>query len=144
MIFFFVIKIFFFRDIGNNYVYLSLNWLGVVLVKESNFFLVDFGKNEVIFYLDVLEKYYLCYYEFLCGNLFIIVDCWVVVVFFLLELVCFDLIFWLRLRLWVCSMKFNGDYVDVSYNYEEMVRKSFYNLNSSVLDLKIVSVENFI
>lgn len=130
------------RDIGNNYVYPSLNWPGVALAKESNSSLVDFGKNEVIFHLDVLEKHYLCHHEFLCGNSSTIADCWVAVVLSLLELVCFDLTPWPRLRSWVCSMKSNGDYVDVSYNHEEMVRKSFYNLNSSASDLKTVSVEN--
>lgn len=130
------------RDIGNNYVYPSLNWPGVALAKESNSSLVDFGKNEVIFHLDVLEKHYLCHHEFLCGNSSTIADCWVAVVLSLLELVCFDLTPWPRLRSWVCSMKSNGDYVDVSYNHEEMVRKSFYNLNSSTSDLKTVSVEN--
>lgn len=124
------------RDIGNNYVYPSLNWPGVALAKESNSSLVDFGKNEVIFHLDVLEKHYLCHHEFLCSNSSTIADCWVAVVLSLLELVCFDLTPWPRLRSWVCSMKSNGDYVDVSYNHEEMVRKSFYNLNSSASDLK--------
>ena len=140
--FFSAIKTFFFRDIGNNYVYPSLNWPGVALAKESNSSLVDFGKNEVIFHLDVLEKHYLCHHEFLCGNSSTIADCWVAVVLSLLELVCFDLTPWPRLRSWVCSMKSNGDYVDVSYNHEEMVRKSFYNLNSSASDLNTVSVEN--
>ena len=112
------------------------------MAKESNSSLVDFGKNEVIFHLDVLEKHYLCHHEFLCGNSSTIADCWVAVVLSLLELVCFDLTPWPRLRSWVCSMKSNGDYVDVSYNHEEMVRKSLYNLNSSASDLKTVSVEN--
>ena len=134
--FFLQLKHSFFRDIGNNYVYPSLNWPGVALAKESNSSLVDFGKNEVIFHLDVLEKHYLCHHEFLCGNSSTIADCWVAVVLSLLELVCFDLTPWPRLRSWVCSMKSNGDYVDVSYNHEEMVRKSFYNLNSSASDLK--------
>lgn len=42
----------------------------------------------------------------------------------------------------MCSMKSNGDYVDVSYNHEEMVRKSLYSLNGSASDLKTVGDGN--
>lgn len=112
------------------------------MATEGNTSLVEFGKTEVLFHLDTLEKHYLCDREFLCGGAPNFADCWVAVVLSLLELVCFDLTPWPRLKSWICSMKSNSDYVDVSYNHEEMVRKSLYGLNSSASDLKTVDNEN--
>lgn len=60
----------------------------------------------------------------------------------LLELVCLDLTPWPKVKSWMCSMKSNSDYVDVSYNHEEMVRKSLGCLNSSASDLKTMDIDN--
>lgn len=62
-------------------------------------------------------------------------------VLFLLELVCLDLVFWLKVKFWMNFIKVSSDYVDVSYNYEEMVRKYLFGLNNSIFDFKILDID---
>lgn len=127
------------RDVGNNYVYPSLNRPEYALAKEGNTSLVQFGKMEVLFHLDTLEKHYLSKHKFLCCAVPTLADIWVAMVLSLLELVCLDLTPWPRVKSWMSSMKSNSDYVDVSYSHEEMVRKCLYGLNDSTSDLKTMT-----
>lgn len=130
----FVIK--YLRDVGNNYVYPSLNRPEHALAKDGNTSLVEFGKTEVFFHLDTLQKHYLSNRKFLCGDVPTLADSWIAIVLSLLELVCLDLTPWPKVKSWMCAMKSNSDYVDVSYNHEEMVRKCLYGMNDSTSDLK--------
>lgn len=136
------IFLFIYRDVGNNYVYPSLNHPEDALSKQTNTSLVQFGKTEVFFHLDTLEKHYLSQRKFLCGPAPTLADSWIAIVLSLLELVCLDLTPWPKVKSWMCSMKSNSDYVDVSYNHEEMVRKSLGCLNSSASDLKTMDIDN--
>ena len=115
---------YFYRDVGNNYVYPSLNQAEDALSKRANISLVEFAKTEVKFHLDTLEKHYLSQRKFLCSTAApTLADSWTVMVLSLLELVSFDFTQWPKTKAWMCSMKSRSDYVDVSYGHEEMVRK---------------------
>lgn len=123
------------RDVGNNYVYPSLNQAEDALSKRANISLVEFAKTEVKFHLDTLEKHYLSQRKFLCSTAApTLADSWTVMVLSLLELVSFDLTQWPKTKAWMCSMKSRSDYVDVSYSHEEMVRKCVCSSRNGVPD----------
>ena len=126
------------RDVGSNYVYPSLSQPEDALGKEGNASLVEFGKTEVFFHLDTLEKHYLSQRNFLCCTVPTLADSWIAMVLSLLELVSLDLAPWPKVKSWMNSMKASSDYVDVSSDHEEMVRKCLFGLNNSTSDLKTV------
>lgn len=119
------------RDVGNNYVYPSLNRAEDALSKGANTSLVEFGKKEVIFHLHTLEKHYFSQHKFLCCGVPTLADSWTAIVLSLLELVSFDLSPWPSLKLWMSCVKSSTDYVDVSYSHEELVHKCLCRSNSS-------------
>ena len=129
------------RDVGSNYVYPTLNRPEDALGKEGNASLVEFGKVEVLFHLDTLEKHYLSQRNFLCCTVPTLADSWIAMVLSLLELVCFDLAPWPKVKSWMNNMKASSDYVNVSYNHEEMVQKCLYGLNNSTANLKTVDTD---
>ena len=59
----------------------------------------------------------------------------------LLELVCLDLTPWPKVKSWMNSIKASSDYVAVSHNHEEMVRKHLFGLNNSTSDLKTLDTD---
>lgn len=127
----FFISFCFFRDVGHNYVYPSIQREGATLPGTANSSLTSFGKSEVLFHLDTLEKQYLSKKKFLCGSSVCFADNWVAITLSLLELVNMDLQPWPKLKKWMNVMKSNVDYVDVSHAHEENVRSCCYSSRSS-------------
>ena len=126
-IFYDLCHIFFSRDVVHNYVYPSIDNETYALTGSANSSLASFGKSEVLFHLDTLEKRYLTKKKFLCGNSVCFADNWVAVTLSLLELVNMNLESWPKLRQWMDVMKSNVDYVDVSHAHEERIRRNCYN-----------------
>lgn len=100
--------------------------------------LITFGKTEVIFHLNTLENNYLNKSRFLFGDRETFADSWVVLILSQLELLSFDFNPWPKVKDWMGKVKDNCDYVDVSHQHEEEVRKYCYGLNRSVPNIKTV------
>ena len=124
------------RDVASNFVHPSINKPEDSLPGEANALLIEFGKKEVGFHLDTLEKHYLSERKFLCGNKPCFADSWVSTVLSLLELVQFDLQSWPKVKAWMAAMTSSSAYVDVSYDHEERVRKLWYKSQNRVLDVE--------
>ncbi|XP_020896684.1 uncharacterized protein LOC110235561 [Exaiptasia diaphana] len=126
------------RDVCHNYINPSLSLQEDSLAGDANMSLISYGKTEVIFHLNTLENHYLNNSTFLCGERETFADSWVALILSLLELLSFDFSPWPKVKTWMLNMKSNCDYVDVSHQHEEKVRKCCYGINRSMADMSSV------
>ncbi|KAK3748921.1 hypothetical protein QZH41_019876 [Actinostola sp. cb2023] len=123
------------RDVSHNYIYPSLLYQEDSLPGEANLSLISYGKSEVIFHLNTLENNYLAKSPFLCGDRETFADSWITIILSQLELLSFDFNPWPKVKTWMENNKSNCDYVDISHQHEEKVRKYCYGLNRSIAEM---------